>query len=90
VAWTPDEERDSAQFNARLKPHLNQSRQLGIHYYDEVNPVEIAGRPSRTRLPAEVPANAALEWLKLVKPSGDEVSLDSVHNSIKVKESAVP
>jgi hexosaminidase len=39
MAWTPDARRDFAQFNARLKPFLDQYQQLGIHYYDETNPI---------------------------------------------------
>ena len=38
MAWTPDGQRDFAQFNSRLQPHLDQCRQLGLHFYDEKNP----------------------------------------------------
>lgn len=39
MAWTPDEDRNFAQFDARLKPFLRQYQQLGVHYYDENDPV---------------------------------------------------
>jgi hexosaminidase len=38
MAWSTDSRRDFTQFNARLKPFLNQYRKLGIHCYDETNP----------------------------------------------------
>lgn len=41
MAWTPDDRRDFTQFNARLKPHLEQYRQLGIHFYDATSPAEL-------------------------------------------------
>lgn len=41
MAWTPDDRRDFAQFDARLKPHLDEYRQLGIHFYDEANPADV-------------------------------------------------
>ena len=47
MAWTPDSRRDFAQFNARLKPFLQQYQRLGIHYYDETNAVgSLHGRPA--------------------------------------------
>ena len=39
MAWTPDQHRNFAQFNARLKPFLNQYRSLGVRYYDRATPV---------------------------------------------------
>jgi hexosaminidase len=39
MAWTPDKRRSFAQFDARLQPFLDRYQQLGIHYYDETNPV---------------------------------------------------
>ena len=41
MAWTPDDRRDFAQFAARLKPHLEEYRQQGIHYYDATNPGDV-------------------------------------------------
>jgi len=37
MAWTPDQHRDFVDFKVRLKPHLDEYQQQGIHFYDETN-----------------------------------------------------
>ena len=38
IDWTPNEHRNFTQFSQRLKPFLDQYRQLGIHFYDKNDP----------------------------------------------------
>jgi hexosaminidase len=54
MAWTPDDARNYAQFNTRLKPHLDAFRQTGIHYYEPDHPAEwqTEGTPARSPSPA--------------------------------------
>ncbi len=55
MAWTPDNQRDFAQFSARLKPFMAQYRQLGIQSYDADQP----DSSLREASPLPTPASAA-------------------------------
>ncbi len=38
MAWTPDAQRDFAQFSERMKPFFTQYQAQGLHYYDAADP----------------------------------------------------
>ena len=60
MAWTPDDARDFARFDGRLKPFLQQYRETGIHYYDETDPagsLHEANQPATQSAQREKPAH---------------------------------
>lgn len=59
MAWTPEDRRNFAEFDGRLKPFLRAYQKLGIKVYDDANPsasLRLAQPPSGLAQPSAAPA----------------------------------
>jgi len=61
MTWTPDSNRDFAQFDERLKPFLNQYRKAGYHFYNEDDPQGSLRDAKEIQAASRTPVSAGLK-----------------------------